>query len=625
LKDRVIVANPEAPQQPHRAQLRSAIPAAMLFALCTAGVHLPAQLEVRTGSSPAASSPSTGQPSTQLKIESNLVIVKVTIRDAEGHLVPGLKKEDFRLFDRGKEQPIAQFEETLPHQSLSSSSMPQTSNGSQSAEAQQRYIAFYFDDLNSSAADLIQARNATDAYLATGLHDGDQVAVFTTSAILTDFTADPRRIHDALKQLNSHAPGRAALPDCPDLSDYQAQEMLRTNALNTNPWRVALDEAHVCAPPPDPRSTPLSIAAVAERVLARALDQARANLLQFDQVIKYIAQAPGQRTVILASSGFLSEDAQLIIDRTVDRALRSQVTINSLNPSGLTVMLRESDASRSSISIASPRTMQTRDSLDAGRALVANGVLAAMAQGTGGIFFHDDNDLKAGLETLLSHPENYTLAFEPRDMKLDGKFHDLKVTLADKHKGYSILGRRGYFAVAPGAEPPPPADAKNGSISHLESSLHPSPPGSPIVPIVPPSEKTEEKMLQDALNSKSESSGLQVSVDAAPSEGQGQTRLLAMTVHVDSREIPLRKQDGHNLDALTFVVAVFDDKENLVEIKDRHANIDLQTEELPDFLNNGVDVNFMFELMPGKYRLRIAGIESVQHRLGTLSRHIDIP
>jgi len=73
------------------------------------------------------------------------------------------------------------------------------------------------------------------------------------------------------------------------------------------------------------------------------------------------------------------------------------------------------------------------------------------------------------------------------------------------------------------------------------------------------------------------------------------------------------------------VVAVFDDKENPVEIKDRHANIDLQTEELPDFLNNGVDVNFMFELKPGKYRLRIAGIESVQHRLGTISQHIDIP
>ena len=90
-----------------------------------------------------------------------------------------------------------------------------------------------------------------------------------------------------------------------------------------------------------------------------------------------------------------------------------------------------------------------------------NDVLAAMAQGTGGVFFHDDNDLKAGFDALVGHPENYTLAFAPREMKLDGKFHELKVTFADKRKGYTILGRRGYFAVAPEADTAPRMDAKN--------------------------------------------------------------------------------------------------------------------------------------------------------------------
>src|SRR6201999_1413363 len=49
-------------------------------------------------------------PTTQIKVTSNLVVVRVVVRDAQGKPVKGLRKEDFRLFDSGKEQPIAQFE-----------------------------------------------------------------------------------------------------------------------------------------------------------------------------------------------------------------------------------------------------------------------------------------------------------------------------------------------------------------------------------------------------------------------------------------------------------------------------------------------------------------------------------
>ncbi len=46
----------------------------------------------------------------QLKATSNLVVVRVVVRDAQGKPVEGLRKEDFRLFDQGKEQSISQFE-----------------------------------------------------------------------------------------------------------------------------------------------------------------------------------------------------------------------------------------------------------------------------------------------------------------------------------------------------------------------------------------------------------------------------------------------------------------------------------------------------------------------------------
>ena len=73
--------------------------------------------------------------------------------------------------------------------------------------------------------------------------------------------------------------------------------------------------------------------------------------------------------------------------------------------------------------------------------------MAELAQGTGGEFFHNDNDLKNGFAKLAGSPLQYVLTFAPKDMKLDGKFHSLKVRLADKErKGVSVQARRGYFA-----------------------------------------------------------------------------------------------------------------------------------------------------------------------------------
>ena len=58
--------------------------------------------------------------------------------------------------------------------------------------------------------------------------------------------------------------------------------------------------------------------------------------------------------------------------------------------------------------------------------------MAQVAEGTGGEFFHNNNDLKAGFGRLAGSPGAYILAFAPKDLKPDGKFHQLKVTLAEK-------------------------------------------------------------------------------------------------------------------------------------------------------------------------------------------------
>ncbi len=173
----------------------------------------------------------------------------------------------------------------------------------------------------------------------------------------------------------------------------------------------------------------------------------RSNLRELEEVVKYTAQMPGQRTVIFGSPGFLlQDDNQFQLERIIDQALHLQVVISSLDPRGLAVIARQADASL----IYNPGSSGTASGavhrMDQNREVVAGDVLAQVAEGTGGEYFHNNNDMKAGFGRLAGSPGAYILAFAPKDLKLDGKLHPLKVKLAEKETGYSIQARRSYFA-----------------------------------------------------------------------------------------------------------------------------------------------------------------------------------
>lgn len=419
-----------------------------------------ASQSIRSTAQSDAANPSSGQISFQLQINSNLVLVRVVVRDKDGNPVRGLKKDTFHLFDQGKEQTISQFEEVPSGESASSTTVSPSARTAASPVPGRamRYIAFYFDDLNSSAADLIQARDAADRFFTTSLRPNDRVAIFIADKMLLDFTGEPRQIHEALMQLRASARGPANEHPCPDLSDYQAYEILHTNNLDSDAWRVAIAEAAACPvkiiassakfdPGKPDYSAMEPIRMLAQRILDQAQTLARANLQQFDRVVSAIAPAPGERSVVLVSPGFLSQSEQYILDRIIDRALHAQIVINTLDPKGLAVLLRESDASRHTTVLPDPHATQARHHLDASKEFADADVLAEFAQGTGGKFFYSDNDLKSGFAALTEDPPYYILAFSQQNVKWDGRFHALKVAFRTKERGLAIQARRGYFAV----------------------------------------------------------------------------------------------------------------------------------------------------------------------------------
>jgi hypothetical protein len=109
------------------------------------------------------------QPSIKLRVAGNLVVVRVVVRDARGEPVPNLRKEDFRVYDNGKEQSIAQFEAKVTanasNQSLTPSGDPSVVEPSQSPAIPTAFLALYFDDLSMVDTQVVYARDAADRYL----------------------------------------------------------------------------------------------------------------------------------------------------------------------------------------------------------------------------------------------------------------------------------------------------------------------------------------------------------------------------------------------------------------------------------------------------------------------------
>jgi VWFA-related protein len=568
-----------------------------------------------------------------IKATTNLVLVRVVVRDAKGNPVEGLKKEDFRLLDRGREQTISQFEESVAGPVIGATVMTSTPGQAQpepQPDLPENFIALYIDDLDTNDANMMQVRAAADRYVAEQLHPKDRIALFTSGGMALDFTSDTKLIHDALLKLR--ASPRSMLRESCHLTDYEASEIIRMGGIydpTSDVWQAAIADSAHCdqaikpidqsastssrsgsgsgkhVVPGDLPGVSIGVPPLALRVDAQARVLEQTNLDGLSFAVKATSQMPGRRTVILVSPGFLSDSVQTEVNRIIDQALRSQVVVSSLDPRGLAMLLRVADASQESIGVYS---------VDKRRDMTATGVLEEIAYSTGGQYFHNDNDLTAGFAALSGSPAYYTLAFSPSDLKQDGQFHLLKVTLAGEHKGVSVQARKGYFATANQPEPRVTASGASG-IGSAPGTSAPSPANDPAV----------HEQIRAALFAKTDLSQLSVTLEAKPGEAEGDTRSLSVTSHLDGKDFPFGKDGDNSVNTVVFAFGVFDQKGNLLTVQQKHDDLVVPEGQISSFLNAGVDETVSFQLKAGSYWLREVVIEAEGHHMAAFSRTVKIP
>jgi VWFA-related protein len=589
----------------------------------------------QTQTAPAAAASVTPDPY-KLQVTSNLVTVRLVVRDAQGNPVKGLKKEDLKLFDKGKQQSITQFTAYPPV--TTAPATPTASDQSPSPlspNSPLNFTAYYFDDLNTRDADLRQARDAVDHFLSANLRPQDKVAIFTTGQMLSNFTSDPKQIHDALSKLHANPQAMNLNHDCPELSDYQAEQIMLDpdGHKNNDAWTVALTEAsercHLGTPPSrnrrdktdsteaDPHLI-MMVRMLAESIVDQSEIQTRNNLRALERLVGYVAQMPGHRRIVLVSPGVLAENEQPQLDQIIDRALHAEVVIHSLDPRGLVNLSREGDASKSYLGSV-PGAGGALQDLDNTREFLASSVIAEFAKGTGGQYFHRNNDLQAGLSRLQDPTEYYTLAFVPTNLKPDGKFHPLSVQLAVKHPDFTIQARRGYFARKLEAGAQVAIETKAGAKTEANTEV------ASQVTQESDAELQVREQVRQAILSKQDDQQLTVSLDATVASTNTQVRQLTLSAHLSTQNMHFQKVGERNLNEVLFAFAVFDRIDSPVSLQQGWAKVDASDAELRQILASGLQMDVTFLLKPGIYRVRQVVMDSQESRLTSRSREIKIP
>ena len=543
----------------------------------------------------------------KVQAQRNMVLVRVIVRDSNGRPVFGLQKGDFRLFDNGKVQVIDQF--GVESSSRTSPAVPPAPSEEREEEAAsepaaanltpRNYQALYFDDVQTRFEDMARARDAADRYLATALTPDSRVGVFTSSGQGNlDFTDDRNKLHETLFNLRPRPFDSTQANACPDIGDYQAYLIVEQHEPNATD--VAVNEYFQCnclsLPPQAQASCRAQGQGVVEQDAMMVMNMAQYRstgvLRGLEQVVRRAALLPGQRSVIFVSPGFLSYLLEYQIAAVAERALRSNVVVNALDPRGLYVIIPGGDASQQAAVRPSNGALVARKEqiIEQGISLTED-VLSGFAADTGGQFFHNSNDLDAGFRRVGTLSEvSYVLAFSPRNLKFDGRFHKLKVSLVNP-KGFTLQARRGYFA------PRASEDAAT---------------------------KAKEE-IEEAIYSQDELRELPIDVHTKFYRVNESDVRLSVLTHLDMASLRFRKEQDRNLNDLTFITVLFDRDGKYVKGTEKELKFRLRDATLARLTQSGITLKTEFDLRPGTYMVRQIVRDSQAGQLSGLSRTVEIP
>lgn len=394
-----------------------------------------------------------------IKARSTVVLVDAFVRDSKGRPLPGLTASDFEVYEDGVPQKITYVQDFTAKKEAPRSTdsapaeaaaqggrlMEMAGSSGPNQALQGNFTAILVDRMSPASRQYVW--DAAKHYVSDIAGPDSHVGIFAidfTLRTLQYFTANKELLDQAVDRAGTMATSRLGPEQNLD-SAIREQSDLSANA-----------------PPSEAPQGPDAAAAQAEQVMNEAFDLLQRKYAGYATTSALLAMIhsmqilPGRKSVIFFSEGLRLPPA--VVGRfwsVVNAANRANIGVYTIDAEGLRVVSTAPTGITSS----------TRMTLDGG----ADGLsfqpmmgifegmeeklrsdpfynLRQLADQTGGIFIHDTNNLRGGLEKVDQDLHSYyLLAYTPKNGDFDGRFRQIEVRV--KKTGAEVRYRKGYYAV----------------------------------------------------------------------------------------------------------------------------------------------------------------------------------
>jgi VWFA-related protein len=419
-----------------------------------------------------------------IRVDVRQVLVPVIVTDSKGHHATGLKASDFHILEDGVPQEIAAF--STDTSALANAEAGLIAGASKhppvEAGASGHTFVICVDALHTAAANSSRIRDALARLFEKEKSEGAQYVLMSIGPQLRVLQTATRDAAAVLSSLRKPAV-------VPAMGGVTAAE--RGSEINELKKRMYdfCRRCPACGSSGNYRACDTEIQDLKLGVDAQAEQwgmQGSQLLSQLKSVVEELAKLPTGRTLILVSDGFSLQPAREFY-ATVAAFLPTDPRFKMAGPTDLQSQLQgvirvagernvrvyavdsrglaegsfagsgsmdasaPSDSSPPSVIRHTPAGIRGGKLLtdmdhEARSAAFQNGSgMEQLARGTGGIYFHDGNDMLKQFHSVLADGrEYYLLAYVSKNRALDGKFRSITVEVSDKK--LQVRAKAGYWA-----------------------------------------------------------------------------------------------------------------------------------------------------------------------------------
>ena len=531
-----------------------------------------AQPGVARSAGQARGSQSAADGSFVLKVNADLVLTNVVVRDGKtGDLVHGLKQSDFTIYENGRRQQISTFDfqnvdmaTPLNEATVSGLAADTSGKGSKAAVITRpedlrnhRLIVMFFDLTSMQPEDLDRSVDAARDFLRDKMQPADLVALVSLGDTLNvdqDFSADKDALIQEVGAYNgTEGQGFAQgangnTNQAEDASSYTPDES-EYNDINTDRELFAL------------------------RAIAKSLEKIT------------------EKKSLLYFSGGISRDGienQASLRAAVNAAVRANLAVYSVDTRGLQAVSPLGDASTGSL-----RGTGAYNGGALGNNMSSNfatqEVMATLSSDTGGKAFFDSNDFApAFAQVQRDTSAYYAIGFHSTNTARDGKYR--KLTIKVDRPGVKLEYRPGYYA---------PADFRHSG------------------------REDRERELEEQLASDMPATDMAVYLDAMYFRLDDNRFYVPVSILVPGSQIPFVKGGDKDKATLDILGEVMDEAKR--PIGNARETVKLNLDPALQARQKNIEYTTSFNLPPGKYHLKFVVRENQTGRMGSFEADIVLP